>query len=392
MRIRHHPLFLPLYAPAVIIAFCQGLLAPVLPLYAASFEVSYGLVGLLLAGAGLGRLMGDVPAGILLRRFGTKWMMVAGFGGILLSTVALFWARSVPEALFYRLITGFSMALYATARHLYTANVIKLASRGRSLALLGGVNRIGRFAGPAVGGLVAGLALRAPFLVYGVFGVVSLIFMVVFIPATEMNTHTPAAKRGQFRTVLRSKAGVLTSAGTGQLFAQMIRVGRHAIIPLYATDVIGLDVEVIGFIVSAAGLVEMSLFYPAGLLMDRLGRKYAIVPTFLLQAIGMFLVPFTSGFFGLLFATSLMGFANGLSAGTMMTLGADLSPQRGRGEFLGVWRLIGDVGASGSPLIVGGIADWLALGPAAWVLAGAGLLAATTFAFFVPETLEKPPA
>jgi len=37
--ILHHPLILPFYLPALLTAFSVGLLVPVLPLYAADFEV-----------------------------------------------------------------------------------------------------------------------------------------------------------------------------------------------------------------------------------------------------------------------------------------------------------------------------------------------------------------
>ena len=84
-----------------------------------------------------------------------------------------------------------------------------------------------------------------------------------------------------------------------------------------------------------------------------------------------------------------MSFANGLSSGTMMTLGSDLAPHSARGEFLGMWRLVGDGGVMGGPAVVGGIADLLSLPAAALVLSGAGLAAAGIFTFFVPETLVK---
>jgi MFS family permease len=123
--------------------------------------------------------------------------------------------------------------------------------------------------------------------------------------------------------------------------------------------------------------------------MDRKGRKHAIVPSFVVQAFGLALIPLTGGFLSLLFAASLIGLGNGLSAGTMMTLGADLAPVDSRGAFLGVWRLIGDMGAAGGPLIVGGVAGILALGASALVISGAGGMAASIFAFLVPETLRK---
>jgi MFS family permease len=133
----------------------------------------------------------------------------------------------------------------------------------------------------------------------------------------------------------------------------------------------------------------MALFYPAGWIMDHLGRKWAIVPSFLIQALGLSLVPLTGSFAGLLSASLLIGFGNGLGSGSMMTLGTDLAPQEARGEFLGVWRLIGDGGRTGGPLVVGQVADLMTLPAAAWAISGAGLVAGTIFVLFVPETLKR---
>ncbi|MCB0088858.1 MAG: hypothetical protein KDE54_13165, partial [Caldilineaceae bacterium] len=60
------------------------------------------------------------------------------------------------------------------------------------------------------------------------------------------------------------------------------------------------------------------------------------------------------------------------------------------GEFLGIWRLVGDVGQTGGPIITGSIADALSLPVATFVIAGVGVLAALTLGLFVPETLKRP--
>ena len=44
--ILRHPLILPFYLPAILFALCNGMLIPVLPLYAKALDVSYGLIGL----------------------------------------------------------------------------------------------------------------------------------------------------------------------------------------------------------------------------------------------------------------------------------------------------------------------------------------------------------
>ena len=86
-----------------------------------------------------------------------------------------------------------------------------------------------------------------------------------------------------------------------------------------------------------------------------------------------------------------MGLGNGLSSGAMITVGADLAPVEVRGEFLGLWRFIGDAGASGGPLVVGGVADLFSLPMAGLAMAVAGGLASVIFFFKVPETLKKLP-
>jgi MFS family permease len=189
--------------------------------------------------------------------------------------------------------------------------------------------------------------------------------------------------------IFREHLRILMSAGLGQLFAQTIRSGRQIVIPLYASEILGLDVQAVGWIVSAAAFVDMSLFYPAGWIMDRFGRKFAYVPSFIIQGTAMALVPFTGSFVALLGATCLLGFGNGLGSGTMMTLGADLAPEDSRGEFLGIWRLIGDGGQTGGPIVVGYVADLFSLPVAIFVIAGAGLMAALTLGVTVPETLHR---
>ncbi|MEQ8676710.1 MAG: MFS transporter [Aggregatilineales bacterium] len=388
------PLALSLYLPSLIYAFSVSMLLPVMPLYASSFKVSYGLIGLLLAGQAIGYLLGDIPAGILLQKFGGKQVMVAGIVGGLIGTVALFWASSMPEAMLYRVLGGISTALYNVARHEYLSSAVITENRGRSIALYGGVFRMGRLVGPTAGAFIAGaFGLRVPFLVVGMAMGIALVAVLRYMPTLEVTRAPDSAFTGLYRVLRENRYNFLT-AGMGQIFVQTVRAGREAIVPLYAADVLGLDVELIGLLQSIESALDVLMFYPAGIVMDGFGRKFAIVPSFIFQSLGMALIPLTSSFFGLAVLVGMMGFANGLSAGTMMTIGSDLAPQETRGQFLGVWRLIGDIGASGGPLMVGWVAGLLTLQASALVIAGSGVLAASIFAFRVPETLRKsePPA
>jgi len=407
VRQRTVSLVLPVYIPTVLLSVGTGIMVPTLPLYADGFGVSLSLVSFAVAALGLGTLIGDVPAGMLLERFGRKPVMVAGTVVLALSTLALVLFPYFPALVALRLVAGVASAMWNISRMAYLTDVVPIADRGRALSMFGGVSRVGVFIGPAIGGVIGqAYGLEASFYIAaiaaGAAAVISLLFTTEShsqeVHEAGSGRHTRWAVVGN---VVRSNYRELGTAGSAQIFAQMIRAGRQIIVPLFASRVLGLDVAQIGSIVSISSAVDMSLFIPAGILMDKLGRKFASVPSFLVMAVGMAMVPFATSYTGLLVATCVMGFGNGIGSGTMMTLGADLAPRKATGEFLGVWRLIGDIGSSGGPLAVGALADAatgitgsVALGftMSALTLSGVGVLAATTLLLFVRETLHKDPS
>jgi MFS-type transporter involved in bile tolerance (Atg22 family) len=72
-----------------------------------------------------------------------------------------------------------------------------------------------------------------------------------------------------------------------------------------------------------------------------------------------------------------------------MIIGADLARASGRrGQFLGLWRLIGDVGMSGAPLLVGTIVGSAGLAAASLAVAGLGVVGVLVMSFGVAETLR----
>lgn len=386
-------LLLPVYLPTLLLSFGQSVVVPTLPLYAMSFHVDYTLVSLAVAGASLGTMVSDIPSGMLLTRLGRRGMMIVGCLLIAIAALGIAIARTFPEVVAWRLVGGAGVALWSISRIAYLADVVPVAQRGRAIAGFGGINRVGAFTGPAIGGFLGQrFGLASPFVLTGATalaaGMVSFWLVRDAVRPRPLPGHG-AMSLGTVASVIRHHAREFSTAGSAQIFAQMIRAGRQIVIPLYGARILGLDVAQVGAVVSISAGVDMLLFLPAGFVMDHLGRKFASVPSFVIMAIGMGMVPFSHSFFTLAAATLVIGVGNGIGSGTMMTLGADLAPHEGRGEFLGVWRLMGDLGSSGGPLAVGKIADVVGLGPAAGTLCGIGLLAAAVLAAFVRETLQR---
>jgi MFS family permease len=107
-------------------------------------------------------------------------------------------------------------------------------------------------------------------------------------------------------------------------------------------------------------------------------------------ALGFVLLPLTSEFYGFAAVGVLTGIGNGFGSGINMTLGADFAPAVGRGEFLGVWRVIADLGASSGPIVTGVLTGLGSLALASFAASGIGFAGALVMLLFVPETLTRP--
>ena len=381
-------MILPIYIPAFLLAIGGGIVSPTLSIYVKSFELSYTLTTVVLAVG----VLGNIPAGILVERLGRKLSMLLGLVMIGISTVGMGTATHFFQLIVSQLFGGIGMALWMLARHAYMTDVIPIANRGRAIALFGGVNRMGTFVGQFCS-IFLGVNLRLPFFIYTGILVLNFVLCLFFIPETRRTIHQTPDKKvpylKQLIQISRQHARLLATAGVGQVCVQTLRRGCNIIIPLYADEVVGLTTQQVRSVVMISSAVDMSMFPIAGYMMDRFGRRYATVPGVCIFATGMVLMSFTGTFTWLLLAAIFMKMGNGIASGTMMTLGADLAPREGTGEFLGLWRLTGDFGGSAGPVIVGNLADLFGLSYSGFALGGIGYLAVGIFLWLVPETLKK---
>ncbi len=383
----------PLFVPTFLTAMLLGIADPVLPLYLQESGASYAVVGIVISALEIGRLIAALPSSGVLTRFTMRRTMLAGLGILTAALLVMAMVSTLAVVFAAWLLAGIGLTLYELARHQFIAVHIANQTRGRAVALIGGVFRLAGVIGPIVGGWVAQTAgYRAPFWVMAGLAVVTAVIVLRYMPPQLRPTQpfSLSAYGKELAETFRENRQVLLVAGSGQLMMQLVRRTRSVIVPLYAANIIGLDVASVGVVISIGAALDTVLFPVAGWLIDRFGRKMAIIPSLLLQASGLLLMPLAATFAGLVSVVCLIGFGNGISAGTMLTLGADLAPQERRTPFLGLWRISNSLGFALGPNIVGTVAALLTL-PLASMAAGViGLFAAVLFYRFVPETLERP--
>ena len=393
--------FIPrVYVPTFILSVGKGMLVPTLPLFVAALvrdpvtmDVNFTLVTIAVAAASLGTLFCDIPAGLLLTRISERTGHILGLA-VIAATIALL-ALDLPYTwlIVLRLLTGAGLSVWGLPRMQYMLRMTPSHQRGRIMSLFGGVNRIGTFASPAAGGAIATIyGFETLFVIAGLVIAAGLIPTLLSPETTPPRPETTESNLATGLTeMLRRHRHDLLTAGSGQLLVQGIRSGRQVVLPLFAAFALDLDAAAVGIVISTSAAIDMVLFPLAGYVMDRYGRKFAIIPSFTLFSLAMALLPAAQDLTGLILIGMLIGFANGIGSGSMLTLGTDLAPAHRPSQFLGVWRVIGGVGDTGGPVVVGAVADIIGLLMAPFFLAGVGLAGAGTFALFVRETLVKQP-
>ncbi|WP_375387290.1 MULTISPECIES: MFS transporter [Actinomycetes] len=358
----------PAYGPTVLVSIGQGAIVPLVALSARSLGASVTVAALVVALTGIGQLIGDLPAGALAARIGEQRALVAA---CLLDAVALlgaFLAHSLLLLAAAVLVTGLAGAVFSLARQAYLTEVVPIRMRARALSTLGGTFRIGLFLGP-----FAGAAIVTTWTIGAAYGFAALMSLsaaalTAFLPDVTRQARADTVSAGQsprtVRSVLAEHRRVLLTLGLGVLVISAARATRQSIIPLWA-EAQGLDAATTSIIYGVSAGVDMLLFYPGGAIMDRFGRVYVAVPSMIVLGLGFLLLPLTSGAVGIGLVACLMGLGNGISAGIVMTLGADASPSVGRTQFLGGWRLAADLGNASGPLLVSGVSLFAPLAVAA---------------------------
>jgi len=382
-------LLAPIYVPSFLMALSAQAMLILLPLYVLELGGAPAFAALIMGLHGIGILVFDVPAGMLAARFGDKPLMLVGLVSILTGTVALSVVSGLWMLAAFAILIGAGSTAWVLGRLSYITDFCPSAERGRAIAVMAGVNRMGGFIGPVAGGIVAEFfGYPSAFFAAAISAAAALI-LVFFSARNIAPSHGDhGVSLSITGRIVRDYAGVFATAGFSSLTLQLMRATRNLLVPLFGVAV-GLDAVAVGAIFSLGAAVDMSLFYPVGVVVDRWGRKWTGVPSMVLFAIGLSILPLAQGFYSLLGATLLLGFANGVSTGIVMIIGSDLAPSDQRGQFLGVWRLVSDVGWAGGPLLASVLVEMASLAAASFVVSATGIVGAFVLLFLVPETLRS---
>lgn len=426
---RWRSIALPALLPTLLFSTGQGALVPLIPTLSTELGASLALAGVISAMLLIGEVFGDIPSGWLVARVGERAAMI---GAATVAIVGLLTTAFSPNPFVLGggiFLIGLGTAVFALARHAFMTSYVPLSHRARALSTLGGTFRLGLLLGPFISaGVITLTGDNGAAVWVNLTLCLAAIVVLVVLPDPSATFGSVAAKRrattgpgrldesgagaatlggetkeneairagerlipeesaGLFAT-LRRFAPLLLRLGTGAAVISALRASRQVLLPLWAVS-IGLDATTTAVIIGAAGIVDFALFYTGGQIMDRFGRLFTALPSVIglsLAFIGLSLTHDLAArevmFVVLAIALSL---ANGVGAGLLMTLGADLAPPAHPAPFLGAWRFSTDVGAASAPLIIAGVTAAVSIAAASAAMGVIGLAGAVILVRYLPR-------
>ncbi|WP_141888227.1 MFS transporter [Leucobacter komagatae] len=396
-----------IYGPTLLFALGQGALIPLIPTMATRAGADLATSGLVASALVVGQLCGNIPAGWLVAKVGERMAMVISGFLALAGALMLPFASNIGVLALAIFINGFCAAAFGLARHSFMATHVPFHFRARALALLGGSYRFGMFLGPFVGALLLGSSGHESAVIWFLIACLAVTVLLVWFgpdperefeagarePITGEATagvslpDSPNAKEGVFSTMVRFRA-VLARLGLAASTLSALRAARQVVLPIWGVA-IGLDAQTISLVVGISGALDFALFYASGQVMDRFGRLWAVIPSMLMMSFAFLMLALTGGWDSatawFIALAAVIGVANGLSSGLLLTLGADLAPKQNPAPFLGSWRTLTSAGAAAAPVLFSGMAAVAPIGVATAAMGVIGLFGTWAFLRWMPR-------
>src|SRR5215469_11793787 len=303
-----------LTAVAFTVALGFGIVAPDIPAFARHFGVSTAAAASVVSAFALMRIVGALPAGRLVDRFGEPAVMAAGIAIVSVSSIVAGFSGSFTELIILRGAGGLGSAMFGVSAQTMLLVSVPGEQRGRASGLFAGGFLVGSISGPALGGLIAAWSMRAPFIIYGVMLVIpAVIAAAVLRDGPHRRAAAGARPKRAFAAIARAlRDRAYRAAAAANLADGFAAIGvRSAIVPLFVRDVLHRSAIWTGIGFGVVAVLNAATLLPGGRLADRLGRRPVVVAGCLVSAGGISLPVLVPGPAGFLIAMAVFGLGSG---------------------------------------------------------------------------------
>ncbi|MBV8101620.1 MAG: MFS transporter [Verrucomicrobia bacterium] len=341
-----------------------GMIIPILPLYAKSFQAAEWQIGLLLGCYSFMQFLASPVLGYISDRVGRKPVLLVSLIGSAIGYAVMASAASLTMLFIARIIAGICGASVGTAAA-YIADITPPENRSRRMGLIGAAFGVGFVLGPAIGGILSQFWTKGPFWFGAGLAFLNAIAVLLILPEPEKH-------------VKRSEAGIPAGpdvvdqtgrAGIPVLVATyFVAIAGFAIVTMIYPQVLdrrfSLTPAQISLVFVFLGLVGAFIQGGAiGRMARRFGDYKLAAAGLLLMAISMVIMPFAHNIPLFLVFTFGLAAGNSLAQPTLMAMASRLAASTAQGRVIGTVQSAGSLGRVVGPSAGGFILGWDRPGP-----------------------------
>jgi MFS family permease len=375
-----------LIAASFFVAVGFGIVMPAIPVFAKSFGVNNAAIGLMVSAFAITRFSSGLISGTLVDKFGERAVFSTGVFMVSLFTFLAGVAQSYEQLLFFRAAGGLGSSMFSVAASSVILRAVSDDQRGQAQSVYQGSFIVGGMAGPAIGGLLSVISLRAPFFVYSILlfcsGVVALFFLKgESIGAKVKNSSDEAATtiREALAMPAYRIALILAFIGTWVFFGM-----RSSILPVFVTEELNSTTAIVGYGFAISAIVQGAILLKAGRFSDEKGRRAASIIGANIVFVGLLILTFSLNAWMFLLSMIVLGFGGAFLATTPASMVGDIIKGKG-GKVIAIFQMAGDAGMIFGPIIIGWISDVYSY-RAAFGFSAAIFLIALALTYKIPET------
>ncbi|MDV8000573.1 MFS transporter [Rhodococcus sp. IEGM 1408] len=381
-----------LVAAAFAVAIGYGIVAPVLPQFARSFDVSVTAASVVVSVFAFFRLVFAPAGGFLVDRLGERWVYMTGLLIVVASTLATGLAQGYWQLLVFRGLGGLGSTMFTISAMALLTRLSPPGARGRIAGLYATAFLLGNIGGPVLGGLLAGFGMRIPFFVYAGTLLVATGVVAVFLRGGRRpsgDDGTPVQEPLLVGEALRDSVyrAALVSSFVNGWSSFGVRV---AIVPLFAAANFDAGAGVAGTALASFAVGTAAVISVAGWLSDRYGRRPLVIGGLLVSGVTTLVLGWCDTVPLLVAASVVAGMGAGVLNPAQQAAVADvIGADRAGGKVLATFQMASDSGAILGPVMVGLVVDRFGYTPG-FVLSGTLLLAGVVPWLFAREVREHP--
>ena len=325
-----------------------GIIIPLLPFYGEHYGAQPDTVALLMATYSATQFFTAPTWGRLSDRHGRRPILLISLAGTVASYIWLAFATDLTQLFWARALGGF-MAGSIGVSFAYIADVTTPENRAKGMGLIGAAFGLGFIAGPAIGGLLSGsdpatASYQLPSLAAAAFSLAALVAAFAILKESlppERRSGAPGTGRRRagpkfFETLRQPQFRVLIGLS---FLAVFVFAGLEATFALWSERAFGWGPRQNGYIFAFTGLIGAVIQgLLIGPLTKRFGEARLVLQGFAALALGLAIIPFSTGLVSLLTAMVIVAYGFSVSTPALNSLISLRAAASDQGGILGISR------------------------------------------------------